>query len=107
VPRESPGGSFRPVRRDGASPVELDDNVALYDDVGRLLVLLNASAAEVWALCDGGSSIDEIAQALADAHPEEADLIGDDVHRTVGKLAELGLVVEPGPDGRHDGEAGA
>ena len=44
------------LRLDGAAAVELDDNVALYDDVGQLLILLNMSAAAVWERCDGTRS---------------------------------------------------
>jgi hypothetical protein len=94
VPAEWPNGGLRPARRDGASAVELDDNVALYDEVGQLLILLNTSAAAVWERCDGTTTVDDIARLLADAHPTEAAVIGEDVRQTVGKLAELGLVVD-------------
>ena len=40
-----PEGGSHPVRRQGSTAVELDDNVALYDDVGQLLIMLNSSAA--------------------------------------------------------------
>ena len=30
------------MRREGAAAVELDDNLALYDEVGQLLILLNS-----------------------------------------------------------------
>jgi hypothetical protein len=85
------------VRREGAAAVELDDNVALYDDVGQLLIMLNSSAAAVWECCDGTTTVDDMARQLAEAHRADgptADAIGEDVHRTVSKLAELGLVVE-------------
>jgi hypothetical protein len=72
--------------------VELDDNVAVYDDVGQLLILLNSSAASVWALCDGRTTVGAMVKALAAAHPDHADVIGEDVRQTLRKLAELGLV---------------
>jgi hypothetical protein len=83
-----------PARRPGATAVVLDDNVAVYDDVGQLLILLNTSAAAVWERCDGATTLQDMARALVAAHPgDEAD-IAEDVRQTVGKLAELGLVVE-------------
>jgi coenzyme PQQ synthesis protein D (PqqD) len=85
-------GTARPARRDGANAVRLDDDLALYDDAGRLLILLNTSAATVWELCDGTTTLDEMVRTLADAYPEEAAVIADDVRLTVRKLAELGLV---------------
>jgi hypothetical protein len=87
----------RPTRRTGASAVELDDNVAVYDDVGQLLILLNTSAAAVWDHCDGTTTVDDMVRALAAAHPDDAADIGEDVRQTVRKLVELGLVVDGGP----------
>lgn len=89
-----PTRDTRPRRRSGASVVELDDNLALYDDVGQLLILLNTSAASVCELCDGVATLDDMVRALVDAHGEDAGLIEVDVHQTVRKLADLGLVVD-------------
>ncbi len=94
MPADWPAGEIRPRRRDGASAVELDDNVALYDDVGQLLILLNTSAAAVWELCDGETTVDDMVQTLAEAHGEDATVIAGDVRRTVRKLADLGLVLD-------------
>ena len=77
--------------------MELDDNVALYDDVGQLLIMLNSSAAAVWECCDGTTTVDDMVRELAEAHRADgltAEAIDEDVCRTVSKLAELGLVVE-------------
>ena len=96
---DRPDGDARPARRDGAAAVPLDDNVALYDEVGQLMILLNTSAAAVWELCDGMRTLDEIGRALAEAHGAtgaDAAVIDDDVRRTVHKLADLGLVVDAG-----------
>jgi Coenzyme PQQ synthesis protein D (PqqD) len=87
-------GASRPVRREGAAAVELDDNVALYDDVGQLLIMLNSSAAVIWDCCDGTATVDDMVRALTAAHPDEAAVIGEDVRQTVRKLVELGLVVD-------------
>ncbi len=77
--------------------MELDDNVALYDDVGQLLIMLNSSAAAVWECCDGTTTVDDMVHELVAAHRAEgssAEAIGEDVRRTLSKLAELGLVFE-------------
>jgi Coenzyme PQQ synthesis protein D (PqqD) len=94
-----------PTRRAGASAVELDDNLALYDDVGQLLILLNTSAAAVWERCDGRTTVDDMVEALAVAHGTHTEDIAEDVRQTVAKLAELGLVAEAGP-GTGDSSAG-
>jgi hypothetical protein len=77
--------------------VALDDNLAIYDDVGQLLILLNTSAAEVWECCDGTATLDDMVRALQAAHPDAAADISEDVRQTVDKLRELGLVVDAGP----------
>jgi hypothetical protein len=74
--------------------VELDDNVALYDDVGQLLIMLNSSAAVIWECCDGMTTVDDMVRELTAAHPDDAALIGEDVRQTVRKLVELGLVFD-------------
>jgi Coenzyme PQQ synthesis protein D (PqqD) len=81
-----------PVRREGASAVELDDNLAVYDDVGQLMILLNSSAGAVWNLCDGSTTVAAMVRELAETYPDEASVIGKDVRETLRKLAELGLV---------------
>jgi pyrroloquinoline quinone biosynthesis protein D len=71
-----------------------------YDDVReehQLLipegvVRLNATAAEVLALCDGERSLDDIVGALSERY-NGADL-GDDVRGLVQAMVEKGLVVD-------------
>ena len=91
---EWPEAGSVPVRREGASAVELDENIAVYDDVGQLLILLNSSAGSVWKLCDGSTTVDEIVEALGETYPDQASVIGDDVRETLRKLADMGLVSE-------------
>ena len=86
-------GDWRPLRREGAAAVVLDDNVALYDDIGQLLIMLNSSAALIWECCDGATTVDDMVRQLAVTHAADAAEIAGDVRRTVAKLAELGLVV--------------
>ncbi len=100
MPAEWPDGGSRPERRHGATAVELDHNVAIYDEVGQLLIMLNSSAAAVWELCDGRTTLDDMVRELAEtlrADATAAGAIGEDVRLTVRKLAELGLVAEAGP----------
>jgi hypothetical protein len=106
MPREGLVGDSRPHRRDGTAAVELDDNLALYDDVGQLLVLLNPGAASIWELCDGATTLDEMVCILVETHGEDASAIEDDVHQTVRKLADLGLVVGAATDSGRTADPG-
>ena len=100
---EWPDAGTRLARRTGVSAVELDDNLAVYDEVGQLLILLNTSAATVWDLCDGETTLDEMRRLLTGAHLGPPAEIAEDVRQTVRKLAELGLVVDA--DGATDAGA--
>ena len=76
----------------------MDDNLAVYDDVGQLLILLNVAAAEVWQRCDGATTFADLARELAEAHTEESpEAIARDAWQTVRKLADLGLVEDATP----------
>jgi hypothetical protein len=92
VQDEWPVAQSRPRRRDGASAVPLDDNLAVYDEVGQLLILLNVGAAAVWERCDGATTFGDIASDLIRAHTGDAEAIAQDAWLTVRKLAEMGLV---------------
>jgi len=102
IPADWPARSTRPAPRRGVSAVELDENLALYDDVGQLLILLNLSAAAVWELCDGATTVGEMVEVLAGPHPAEAELIAEDVRQTVRRLAELALVADAEADHGQD-----
>ncbi len=100
---EWPEALSRPSRRDGVSGVPLDDNLALYDEVGQLLILLNVGAAAVWERCDGTATFGDITAGLARAHTGDAAAIAEDAWLTVRKLAELGLVTDAAEVGSGEG----
>ena len=80
----------------------LDDNLAVYDGVGQLLILLNVSAAAVWEGCDGSTTFGALVGHLVEAHADDDDAdaaaaIAADAWQTVRKLAELGLVENAAP----------
>jgi Coenzyme PQQ synthesis protein D (PqqD) len=83
-----------PLARADISTVELDDNVAIYDDQGRVLVLLNSTAHAVLERSDGRTPFEQIVLDLADLYDEQLDLIADDVGKTLRKLVSMGLVAD-------------
>jgi hypothetical protein len=91
---EWPTDTSRPRSRPDISTVELDDNIAIYDEVGQVLVLLNASAFAVLESCDGMTPFTRIVAELADHHGAEYQEVRDDAWRTVRKLASMGLVAD-------------
>jgi hypothetical protein len=106
VRAEWPDETSRPRRRDGASGVPLDDNLALYDEVGQLMILLNVGAAAVWERCDGIATFGDITAGLTRAHTGDPVAIAEDAWLTVRKLAELGLVTDAAEVGSGEGAVG-
>ena len=76
--------------------VRLGESVALYDDVGGALIMLNAGAASVWDCCDGLTTFEDIVEALTESHLVIGESIREDIWRTLRELSSLGLVIEAG-----------
>lgn len=76
----------------GVVESEVGDSVALFHpDSGRVFVL-NATAADVWRLCDGALAFDQLVDALAEAYGTDAPSIRDDVAAAVERLRAGGLL---------------
>ncbi|GIU91959.1 MAG: hypothetical protein KatS3mg011_0865 [Acidimicrobiia bacterium] len=73
---------------------EVDDDLVLYDPSRESVTVLNTTAADIWRLCDGSLTLDEVVERLAAAYGTSAEQIRGDVARTVGRLVEEGLLEE-------------
>jgi len=73
---------------------ELDGEVSLYSPAHERVTILNATATDVWYLCDGTRSEDEIVELLASSYSVAPDQIRDDVSRTIEMIRKAGLVQE-------------
>jgi hypothetical protein len=56
------------------------------------VVVLNATASDVWRLCDGEQTLDEIVDLLASAYQGDAAVIRPDVEKTIAELVEAGFL---------------
>jgi len=88
-----PESTSRPRRRDDVPAVPMDDNLAVYDGEG-LLILLNVAAAAVWQCCDGATTFADIVADLGRRHDGDATVIAQDAWHTVRRLTGLGLIWE-------------
>ncbi|MCB1473763.1 MAG: PqqD family peptide modification chaperone [Rhodobiaceae bacterium] len=70
-------GSDRPVRKDGFLTQELDDEVVLYNPARSEALCLNATAALIWGLCDGETTVDEIQRMMSEAFPDAPGISQD------------------------------
>ena len=86
-----------PRRVDDVGVLELDDDLVIYDGRSHEVHLLDPVAALVWEACDGDRSPDDLADLLLEASPalgrEAAVAV---VGRTLVRLADIRLLVEPG-----------
>jgi hypothetical protein len=89
---EGVGGGGVPVACPHASSVEVEDKTFVYDERLHTMMVLNPTAAAIWAGCDGRRTIDQLAEDLAATFREDLDRVRTEVLATVTKLADLGLV---------------
>ncbi len=70
-------GEGRPRRKDLSSQELAGETLVYLPDGG--VCTLNATAVEVWELCDGNRTHQQIADDFADLHPDEdkASLVSD------------------------------
>lgn len=85
-----------PIRA-GHSPAviaeDLDDDVCLYRPDIDEVVVLNATAGDVWRLADGELTIDQLVDQLAVAYQLPADSVRDDINSVVSDLLDRGYLV--------------
>lgn len=72
--------------------VELDDGFSVFDPTTGRVAFLNRTASDVLSLADGGTSVVEIATALALAYGVAADDILDDIRSALESLRSAGAI---------------
>jgi Coenzyme PQQ synthesis protein D (PqqD) len=70
----------------------VDGEVVILDRQSDLIHQLNHTASYIWDLCDGQSTVGEIANQLAAAFHVDAHTAGRDVATTIRQLHSLGLL---------------
>jgi|HubBroStandDraft_5_1064220.scaffolds.fasta_scaffold928030_2 hypothetical protein len=81
-----------PMTEPWASTVDFDEKVVIYDENDHCMLVLSASAGQIWDRCDGSRSLDQIVVELAELYRVDPMLVRDDVWSTVSKLTSLGLL---------------
>lgn len=87
--------SFVPVPAPHVEAAEFEGETVLYDTISCRPVLLNVSAAAVWAALDGRRSMAEVVAAVAEQFGAAAELVAADVADTVARFVSLALIVAP------------
>lgn len=73
---------------------EVDGRISLFDPQSQEVSMLNDTASDVWRLCDGTSTLDQVIELMAKAYGVESDAVGDEVKATVKTFYDKGLLAE-------------
>ena len=74
---------------------EIDGDISLYHPTSEQVVVLNGTASDVWRLCDGERTIEQVASLLAASYGlADPERIVADVEKTVSQFADSGLFEE-------------
>jgi hypothetical protein len=69
------------------------DSVVLYNPQKREMNNLNVVGALIWELCDGGSTLREIAHIVSEEFGEDEDIVLRDIQEFLEKLSDYGHVI--------------
>jgi len=81
-------------RREGLYERELPGELILYDPECDRAFLLNRSAAVVWDLCDGVTSVEQIAREISASFGIPPERALEDAQTTVVNLEREGLLCQ-------------
>lgn len=73
---------------------EVGGDVSLYDPHSERVVVLNATASDIWRLCDGDHTLDEIVDLIASAYSMQHVDIRHQIEETVASLQGEGFLPE-------------
>jgi PqqD family protein of HPr-rel-A system len=81
-----------PTRRAHVSLQRVGQEAILHDRASGRAHVINSSAARLWELCDGRTTVDEIAAAFAASYALPAAEVRADVDTLLSTFRELGVL---------------
>lgn len=85
-----------PTRRADVVVREIEGETLVLDGLSGKVHQFNPTAGFIWACCDGESSVGDITNRLAIEYGVMSASVALDVANTIGKLQELGLLLNSG-----------
>lgn len=84
------------VRRPSPKLVEteIDGDISLYHPPTEQVTVLNGTASDVWRLCDGDLTVEEIAELLATAYGVDSATIAEQVEDAIRQFEKANLLEE-------------
>lgn len=83
---------MRYKQRENLTVQAVDDEILILDLESNQIHQLNSSASFIWRLCDGETSIDQLANIFSDHFEVEPDTAQTDVKNVTAQLCEMGLL---------------
>jgi hypothetical protein len=84
--------SVRPRQLPGTRVEQKGGRVVVCDADRKVMLALNESAAALWELCDGSTTIEEMVMAICAVSSIPAGRARDDVERTLAEFQRAGLL---------------
>jgi hypothetical protein len=94
----SAGTCTTPARRDDVMEYPVDAEAVLFDPTSRNMYVLNESALSVWRMCDGRTTVHEMAGSHMNVHAVDVRTARDDIDRLLGSFAAVNLLVPGSTD---------
>ena len=88
--------AVKPRIREDLTTVELDGEIVIYDERTDEIHHLNPTASVVFSLCDGRSTVREMARDIAQAFGAEADQVEREVRALLREFRKAELLAEKG-----------
>lgn len=88
-----PDATRRPRHLPGTRLEQREGRVIICDADHKVMLALNESAAALWELCDGGTTIEEMVMAICELSSISARQALEDVERTLSEFERAGLLL--------------
>lgn len=72
---------------------EVGGDISLYDPTSERVIVLNATASDIWRLCDGEQTLDEIVELIAKAYERQPEEIRHEVNTTIDQFRDEGFLL--------------
>jgi hypothetical protein len=93
------GGDDRPLGVDDVETAVFDGEVVVFHESRLMVHRLNSTAGMVWLLCDGDTSVDEMAVEIGDVLDLDPDGLYEGIYQALDQIADVGLLegIDPLP----------
>ena len=86
------GEAGSPRQGEGIQMLRLGEETVLCDLAGQQRCTLNETAAALWELCDGSTTVEEMADAVAVVSDVDRAQLVEGIERVLHDLSDAGLI---------------